>query len=306
MKKFILRILLFFAIVAVIDWGYGQTCDFLFGHAIGGENKTIITTCEDQSANVLIMGSSRARHHYVSSIIEASIGCPVYNAGFDGNGIILMSGFYDLLSARHRPNLILYEVTPAFDINVYSEDDGCKRYLKYLRPYYNVDSVRKLFQRVAPDDIVKNKFGLYRYNSSIVDLLQDCFFVGQYCPNGFIPLQGEMSNENRPAKGDSKSVMDTIKMNVMYDFVSKLLSDNVQLIFVVSPKYGVTSSSTFQPIKDLCKEMNIEFWDYYADTSFVSNMSYFKEPMHLNEYGAEAYSRKIAQRLSDYYNTHLH
>lgn len=302
MKKFIFRILLFGAIVCVIDWTYAKTCDFLFKHAVGGDNKAVITTCEEQSADVLIMGSSRARHHYIPSIIADSVGMSVYNAGFDGNGVVLMSGFYNLLSARYRPDLVLYEVTPSFDINIYDEDDGCKRYLKGLRPYFEKESVRKMYRRVAPEDIVKNRFGLYRYNSSIIDLLQDCFFVGQYQPDGFVPMQGVMSAEKQAAKVAGKSEVDTMKLNILYEFVSNVLSDSVQMIFVASPKYGATSSKSFQPIKKLCQEKGIEFWDYYADPQYVSNTRYFKESMHLNEYGAEVFSRDIASRISAYYN----
>ena len=54
--------------------------------------------CDKSVDDILIFGSSRAVHHYNSSMIEDSLGMSCYNCGDDGNGIILSYGRLSMIS----------------------------------------------------------------------------------------------------------------------------------------------------------------------------------------------------------------
>lgn len=296
MKKYLLHILLFFGIVAIVDVGFGLVCDWLQHHAKGGMTKRIQQTAFIQKADVVVMGSSRAHHHYVSSILADSLGMTAYNAGVDGNGIVLASGLYELMAERYSPKVILYDVEPAFDINVYAEDGNNTRYIGWLRPFVSNSGVCDIVKRVDPSEQFKTMSALFRYNSKAPDLVKDMFAISDYTEDGFAPMYGEMKTEPVKNNGGGPSQIDTLKINMLEEFVAKLSKSNTRLILMASPKYGAMTSEIFNPVKAICNKYGVEFWDFYCTTEF-QKLDYFKEPMHLNEQGATAFSYYLAYKL---------
>lgn len=155
MKKFIAHTLLFFFIVAVIDFVFGQGCDYLFEHSKGGDTYRINHAILEEDYEMLIMGSSRACHHYNPQLLEDSLGIKVYNLGVDGSGVIMMDGFYRLLTQRYTPKYIIYELTPSFDFQQYSGDSNNTRYLSQLKPYYKNKCISKIFDDIDKFERVK-------------------------------------------------------------------------------------------------------------------------------------------------------
>ena len=87
MKKFILHILLFWGIVAVVDVFAGVVFKYLQLKA-GGRTEVEYYVCKEGNEDILVMGSSRASRHYVSKILEDKLGMKCINGGQDGNGIV--------------------------------------------------------------------------------------------------------------------------------------------------------------------------------------------------------------------------
>lgn len=296
MKKYILHIVLFFGIVAVVDIGFGKMCNLLEDHAKGGLIKRIKQTAMIQDADVVIMGSSRAHHHYVPSVLSDSLGMTVYNAGVDGNGIVLAKGLYDMMAKRYSPKVIIYDVEPCFDINVYAEDGNNTRYIGSLRPYVSDSDVSDIINRIDPSERYKNLSAMFRYNSKIVDLVKDQVVVGDYTEDGFAPMYGEMKeNPDITAKGLAAPI-DTVKLEIMEEFIASVSNSNTRLIVVASPRYGAVSSEVFEPVRKLCAKYEVVLWDYYSDFTFQQKYL-FKEPSHMNGSGAIEFSKAIANRL---------
>lgn len=296
MKKYLFHILLFFGIVVVVDVGFGLTFDSLQRLAKGGMTRRIQQTAFIQEADVVVMGSSRAHHHYVSSILADSLGMTVYNAGIDGNGIVLASGLYELMVNRFVPDIILYDVEPAFDINVYTEDGNNTRYIGWLRPFVSNSGVCNIVTRVDPTERYKTLSALFRYNSKALDLVKDMLAVSDYTADGFAPMYGEMKTEPMKSNSVGQSPIDTLKINVLEEFVAKVSKSNTRLILIASPKYGATTSEVYNPVRAICDKYGVEFWDFYCMPDF-QKLEYFKESMHLNEKGAMVYSSYIAKKI---------
>lgn len=295
MKKYLLYILLFFGIVALVDFGFGFTCEYLQNHAKGGTMKSICQTAKVQTSAIIILGSSRAHHHYVPSVISDVKGMTAYNGGVDGNGIVLASGLYDLIEERYTPKVIFYDVEPSFDINVYAEDGNNNRYIGHLRPYFQDHRIKQILFRIDPSECFKNLSAMFRYNAKIVDLLKDQVVMSDYTTDGYAPLYGIMKKTPEVRINGNRPIQDTLKLNMMEEFISRLSQSKTKLIMVASPKYGAKSSEVFDPIKELCARYGVEFWDYYAEPEF-QRIDYFKESMHLNDKGARAFSECISRR----------
>lgn len=296
MKRYILKIMLFFSIVTVVDIGFGYVCEWLQEHAKGGRMKGVRQAALEQTADIVIMGSSRSHHHYVPQVITKVTGLSAYNAGVDGNGIVLATGLYEMMKARYSPKVIIYDVEPTFDINVYAEDGNNTRYIGELRPYSWNPQVKGIICRVDLSEQYKTLSSMFRYNSKIMDLLKDQVVLSGYTLDGYAPLKGEMKTAPKKKNTEKANECDSIKLKMMEEFISRMSQSETKLIVIASPKYGATSSKVFTPIKDMCNRYNVEFWDYYNTPNF-QKMEYFKESMHLNDKGARSFTESVAKRL---------
>ena len=145
MKKFLINIAIFFAIIAVVDFSLGKVFHYLQARA-GGRTGAEYYVCEKATEDVIIMGSSRASHHYVPEIISENLGMSCFNAGQDGNGIILQYGRWKMMSERYTPKLLIYDITSAFDLAV----NDNMTYVDRLKPFCSNANVRGFVSLIFP------------------------------------------------------------------------------------------------------------------------------------------------------------
>ena len=302
MRKYIIRILFFFVIVAATDQTIGNVADYFQSHAKGGDTKMLNDFVLEDKYDIIILGSSRAHHHYVPQVISESIGLSCYNGGRDGNGILFQYGIYRMITERYHPCMIIYDIEPSFDIYEYTDDINNTRYLSALKPYFKNTYVAQTFKDVSVKEYIKVHSGLCRHNSSLISEIIDFFIPrgnGLVMDNGYVPLFGSINREPqvRPVKDDKA---DSLKIAYMYKFIKDASESKIPLLIVASPKYGATDSRHFDVIKDYCREFNIPFIDYYADSCFMHHKEWFKEPMHLNDEGARHFSKLITKYIKQY------
>ena len=298
MKKYLLHILLFFVIVAAVDVSVGAFGRYLQGHAKGGSTRQFDDLVMKDRHDVLILGSSRAHHHYDAPFLRDTLGVDVYNAGFDGNGVVLADGVLEMVLNRYKPQLVLFDVEPDFDVNVYEKDNHHTRYIKNLKPYYREGGVSEIIKDVSMDEWRKVQSGLIRYNTEILGMAVDNLIDRGMERRGFQSLSGKMEKDPEP-KAPKKEELDPFKLAYVEKLIVLCQSNDVPLVLVGSPKYGKTDSEALRPVKDIANKYEVPFLDYYADPSFMAHKEWFKEPMHLNSEGARVFSKLIAQDISE-------
>lgn len=287
--------MIFFAIVAIIDITVGYAGDYLVSHLKSGDVKRTNDLAMIDIHDVLILGSSRARHHYDTPFLSDTTGLDVYNAGYDGNGVILAYGLLEMILERYQPKLIIYDVEPSFDINVYAEDNNNKRYISRLKPYYRHKAIGNIIDDVSTEEWYKVHSGMMRYNMSILTMLTEGLRKSKEDFKGYSPMQGVYDRE--PELSVGKRELDSLKLEYVEKLILLAKSEQIPLIVVASPRYGMSSSSSLQPVMDICKLHNVEFCDYYAEGEFMNHKEWFKEPMHLNAKGATAFSERIVESI---------
>ena len=263
----------------------------MFNHPKGGETEAVQYLINDCDKGILIMGSSRAHCHYDDRMIENSLGRTCYNAGVEGNGIIMMYGLYKLM--KHKPQMIIYDVEPSFDLMEYSEDQNNTRYISVLK-FFTSKDIKEIMHVISPALAIKNQCSLYRYNTRFITIAKDFIMgtpIGQY---GFAPAYGEMNEEPVLTKGKQVKV-DSTKYYFFERFIDSTRNDGVELLVFASPKYGCDEGE-LEPIKTLCSHKNVRFYDFSNDNHF-HRLDFFKEPMHMNQMGAEEYTRVILDLL---------
>lgn len=293
--------MLFFAIVAVIDLWVGFTGDYLQAHAKSGDTYKTNSLVIKDNHDILVFGSSRACHHYDTPFLSDTLGLDVYNAGYDGNGVVLAYGLLDMVLERYQPKLVVLDVEPAFDINVYSADNGHKRYIGLLKPYYRHSGAEEVIRDVSEEEWYKCFSGMMRYNTTIFSKALDNVRGGTSDNKGYLPITGSNVSETTKKEKD-KSNIDHFKLKYFERMLLLARSNNIPIMVVASPKLGVESSDGLQPVIELCEKHDVPFVDYYANAEFIQHKDWFKESMHLNNVGARLFSERLIDDIGNMLN----
>ena len=293
MKKFILKVAIFFAIIATVDAVCGFVFPYIFYHAKGGNNQRSVYICDLSHEDMLVFGSSRAIHHYNPAILEDSLGISCYNCGQNGNGIILNYGRLQLLMQRYTPKVIIYDVVRSFDLAL---NDNHK-YLGYLKPFYDREGIPQIFEDVDSTEKWKMMSQMYRYNSKIFSCLSDYLHPLHSDYKGFRPINQEMDTMkiNKIVTEKEKLEFDPLKLQYLRKLVD--MTNGVKLIFAVSPMWYGTDSIDYTPIREICQQHDIPFLDFSNNPKYVHNNLYFKDGSHLNARGADEFTRDMIVEL---------
>lgn len=298
MKKFVRNILVFFAVVAVIDVAFGFTCRYLNNHAKGGDTKLYYYIANECEADILIFGSSRAFHHYDPRIIEDSLGLSCYNCGIDGNGVVFLYSRLLMITERYVPKVIVYDICGDFD--VYDGDNT--KYLKCQKRFYNKPGISDVFELVSPNEKYKMLSQLYRYNGDFIQMLMDNIHpLREFNEGGYRPINQTMAYEPKISDNLEQAILwDQVKYKCMIRFISHCKEKGIKLIFSFSPAYGGNDCSCENLITELSEEYGIPVINNYKDSEFVYNKGFFYDPMHMNEKGVTMFTKKFVSELEEY------
>ena len=296
MKKFILHILLFFCIVTVVDLAAG----FAFKHLqsiAGGGTGAEHYVCKEGNEDVLVMGSSRASHHYVSSILADSLGMTCYNGGQDGNGIVMQYGRWRMIEKRHVPKLIIYDIEPSFDLAV----NDNSRYVDRLKPYSDDNDVKGFISGLFPMERLKMMSKMYCFNYKFLEIMSDCIRPsdtnGGYKPN-FKHIRQEVIDAEPRAKMYEFNEADEIKIQCLANLIEEAKEMDVKVVLVSSPYWRGYPEIDLHLVKNLADKMNIPFIDY-ANSEIRNNPDWWADSMHLNSEGAQFFTSDLSKILRE-------
>lgn len=289
--------MIFFSIVAVIDCGFGVICDYLNSHSKGGDTKDRYYIAKQTSEDLLMMGSSRMHHHYVTEIVEDSLHMSAYNCGVDGNGIILSYGYLLMITERYKPKMIIYDAT-GFDMYEYDN----QRSLDLLKEYYKEPGILDILTSINKKERIKLLSSLYRYNSKILPLLKDYISTSSSNQKGYAPINREAQESPTDLFVNNNAfILDTLKLSYVRKFIDKCQENSIRLIFCSSPLYGKSPESTYNdPIEIICQEKHIPFLDFSEDHEIIDDYKNFSDEAHLNGKGAILFTNKLISALKGF------
>ena len=109
---------------------------------------------------------------------------------------------------------------------------------------------------------------------------------------GYVPLEGTMHKFRR--EEESTMAIDKLKLKYLENFIADCEKNGSKILFVISPKFGVSTSASFEPAISLCNDHGYVVLNHYCD---MQQMDYFKDSNHLNSKGAAIFSQLIASEL---------
>ena len=291
MKQSLFKILLFFVLFCFIDQISRPLLMSLMAHAKTSALKNTWDMANLRHDDIVVLGSSRAMHHYDSRIIEDSTNMSCMNFGAMSNGIVLMYGRYKLLTKNHTPKLIIYDIHPPFDVEI---GDNTK-YIPSLRPYADNIDIQNLFNRIDCRENLKNHSTFYRFNSLLPELLSTQFSEDGNLYNGYAPLYGSMTKAPiLDSPPPHKAEFDTLKLKLFEEMIEDCQKRGIKLLFFVSPAYQKSYADAAIPVVNICerKKVTVKIYDY-NDVDSLSLMNYYYDSSHLNDAGVKIYTRKI-------------
>ena len=298
MKKFLIYIICSCILLFLVDRGIGFVLDCLRENAKGGSTKELHYIANESTDDVVIFGSSRANHHYVPQIIEDSLGVTCFNMGQDGNGIVLMYGRYQMLLERYNPKLIIYDVG-SFD---YSTIYDNSRYLDRLKEFYDKDCVRKEFIELADwKEQWKMESKMYRNNSKVMAIVGDNILCRKL-NKGYTPLYGIVTDS---AKYEYEIIdstdwgLDSVKLSLFERFVCDTKDRDIPLVMFVSPVYAQSAKVDYIEAEKICAKYDVPFYYLMEMEGIASDYTMFQDRTHMNNTGAEKYTREIIPLLRE-------
>ena len=293
MKLFLCKVAAFILMMLVADLAFGYVGRYLQTNAKGGATGRNEFICRKMDSDVLIFGSSRCTHHYVPSIIRDTLGLSCYNAGTDGNGVILFYAKWKMLSSRYTPKMIIYDINESYDL---LQGDNTK-YLGDMRTYYEMPGVDSVMWSVDNMEKYKMYSWMYRYNSIWIQMLSDNIHPQSSDENGFVGIDRYMTYEPGIHLYPIDVKYDMLKIYYLEEFIIDCKNKGVVLVFGLSPMYKARKTDIFTPLINLCRKYQVPLLDYYTDVQFNRSHDFFYDSVHMNRNGAIKFTSKIASQL---------
>lgn len=302
-KKIAIRTLGFCVLLIVADWAVGTWSEMMYHKSKYGIFRRQIYCLTESQDELLILGSSRAAHHYVPQILEDSLGMSCYNAGSDGMCIYY---HYGILASRIQrgcpPKMVILEVI-GMDAEVshgatFSIDAALDRYAPHYGEFAEIDS---MFAINGWKEKVKLLSKTYKYNSKLVQTIK-CNYVPWPEDRGYEALNGVMKISDGEQAADvlapssEEPNVEEGKLVYLQKFIDKCKNNNIELVMCYSPYFGRTIPTSIHIIEKIAKENNVPFLNYGDDIRFQKS-EYFQDASHLNNAGAKEYSKEIAKVL---------
>lgn len=298
MKKFLVNIAMFFAVVGLVDYAAGKAFRFLQANKAGGLTGIEYHVCKEGDEQILVMGSSRASHHYVPNIISNRLGMSCFNAGQENNGVILQYGRWKMILERYAPELVIFDITPKFDMAM----NDNMAYMDRLKPFSDDKAVHAYISSFFPLERLKLLSCMYRYNFKFLEIVTDCFRKGDCLrEGGYRPLGGHIRKEviGKTPLAQKKSIeCDAAKLHCLEKMLTEAMGVGTKAVLVVSPLWqgGEYAPEAFSPVRELVKKHGIPFFDF-LDSPLCYNPDYFNDSVHLNNAGAKAFTAELAAKL---------
>lgn len=305
-KAFCIKLALFTVLLVVIDQGVGLAFVKIknIGLAKNPESMWVKTpfVVEKVESDVLIIGSSKAMHHYDPKILSDSLKMSVYNCGQDGCFFLYQNTIINMLLDRYKPKMIIWDIQPECFTDCSSPTEY--QNMRYLSPYYSNNIWVKKYVNSQGFKTAKNmNCKMYSYNSKAIQYVFPLLVKGVQTDRGYVPL---MSQRNRnlifsKLKNDTVSYKKPLTwLNLLSNTETRCQKMGVKLYLFSSPEYTrkkISYKIGISDIKRISKCNNVNYVDYSSNKQFISLPELFEDASHLNIDGAGVYTKLIISDL---------
>lgn len=294
MRKFLIRIVAFFAIIVIADVVFGKVMFYAESQSSSKNYHCMYKADED----ILILGSSYAVRDIVPSVIEDSLGLSCYNAGEAGNGAIVAWARYNMFLKNHTPRLIIYTLTPEYD---YVKSDAYSKYLNIVKPYYGKeDSIAEMYSVLMDrkEGLILNS-NFMKFNSYGAQLIYRWLTKKNEGKQGYEPLYETFIPYDTNDKGERNEYeKDVEKKNYLEVLFRDIKNRQIPILCLLPPDYR-KNLDLYRYVEglQLCKQYDIPVINHKYFEGISQNAQYFYDMGHLNDKGARFYTKFLCEEF---------
>lgn len=302
------KIALFAALIAGLDFGVGKGLAYLYGQCREGDFGGRINLALEQRHDIVVFGSSRALHHYIPERIEANTGLSCFNAGMDAQTLLYHFGLQQMILDKYQPKLLVLDLNTE-DIR-YDPDRRAYGKLSRLLPFHKHPEVHKLLLKRSPYEKWKLLSQIYPYNSQVLSILRyrlKANAEGSQARKGYVPLHGS----DMPAllaRWDPQPIpalVDREYIGYLHRFIQKARNQGIPIVVCSSPLWEIDNGNYCEQHKALVRRYKEVLASLDVPLIEITQKNYplfrdpalFKDLTHLNDAGAQHFSKLFAQRL---------
>lgn len=296
-KKILVSFLIFFLTVISLDLFTGLVLDYFYKMSKTGTANQEYYIINKTYQDILVFGPSTASYHYNSSLLENKLGMSVYNAGREGAGIYFQYGVLLATLNRYKPKMIIFDFTHR---DLYKRGGGfTSEVLKELAPFYGTINHEFDSLLIQNDfDKIRYRSNMLKYNGKFFNILTGNFFSNRPFVKGFSPLQGKL-NEMPVVLEEKNLVVDEDLKKCLYLFLKRIKEEKIELYVSISPQLMKFEPQAFEPLYEICNELNVPIINNISNQQFISNYSLFKDKGHLNNDGSTFFTNILADSIND-------
>lgn len=298
--KVVLLVVILFGVDRLVGAAFVKMKDV--GLATNPENMWLKTayTVEKVDAEVVVIGSSKASHHYVPQILEDSLGMTAYNCGQDGCFFLYQNCIINMILDRYTPKMILWDIQPGSFVGV----DHSLEYqnIRYLSPYYPANAwAERYINSESPKMRYRMMSQMFAYNSKALNYVFPLVTHTSATKNGYIPLatEGYLYPEMSKQK-EKEGVVNRAYLDLLDETMKRCKEKGVELRMYISPTYSLKSTLTVaaeEGIGNVAKRNTVSFTNAHSDERFMQDATLFKDAGHLNDKGARMFTEDILQDI---------
>jgi hypothetical protein len=276
----------------------------------GEESGGLINYALTKAPDILILGSSRARHHIKPAILSHRLSASAFNAGVDGHDFLYAIMLFDLWKRFHAPpRAIILHVDAASFVKEEEELQKTSIFSYYID---KSEVVRHFVFSRSRYEPLKFLSSSYRFNGKLLPLLKNQFVSVNEQDDGYVGLGGHFQwTEPSPDAVEESRRIDALpfwqdKVTYFGELATYCRQHKTRLLLVHSPRFREDPVGHAVWTRNLSRLLvaypEIEFIDISEQTYpevFAGRIDLYRDVAHLNEHGAELFSQLLAAALEN-------
>ena len=297
---FIFKLSRLLILIFILDQGIGLFLELLYKNQISGPHQRISYALSETKEDLIILGSSRATHHYIPDCFKEKLGMSCFNSGANGRSVLFAHAMLEGILSHHRPKSVIFEVYP---LDFYHWEEARARMDLLLPFYHEIPSIQPILNKRSKYEPLKMHSSIYPYNSMLLTML-NYQIKEQEAYMGYRPKRGIISNDSLLPLEPSKNMGIAQDRVVAFEnIIQKCKENGINLYLIISPIYNkIPDNESLRIARQISEKNEIPFWDFSQHGDFINNPSLFNDHYHLNEDGANHFSLMVVEKIRDYHH----
>lgn len=291
LRRILASIILMSATVFVLDAAFGIIMNAFVLRKNSTKSQYVMN--ENIDADLLIVGSSRAKYHYDTPYITDSLKVSSFNTGQDGRSLTYHDIIIDSYLMHNKPKVIVLELLPE-DLSGELNDR-----INILYPYIsNNENIKKIAMDVDKDNAFLLESNFLRHNSQFIGEVKSLKNPFRFANRGYDGLIPKKMIGLKETLNPVKTNVDSLALKSLKDIIMKCNGNNISLIVAISPELYTHDKES--PIVEICRNYNVTCIDNRMWRLDMDPQDYFNDNWHMNRIGAREYTKYFMSQIQRY------